>query len=342
MLRSLLVVLILAVAIACSKDTPVPVAPPAGKAADDTFGDFFKVFAPIAAEAEKEALDREARKEQFNIDLVFEENLSSSVELSVHQRDIIRQAANRWEEVIVSDLEDVDFKNLGGAYYQKEHTRWVRKYESEAYVDTLIFDGFVDDLRIYIEVIDNVYDVSFWATAGQYERRGKGKWLEDGTYKVTTGLPIVSFITFYEDFINDIAIDDILFEVALHEIGHALAFSHGLWLSLDLIHPPNGEAEPGEVYFSGQLARQYFDQLGGSAYQGNKVPLYNIGHWFIPLLQEDVMSPFTTLPAISFITIGALADVGYEVNFNAADDIEINWAASKALTMPYSWCGVGR
>ena len=44
MIRSITTALLLAVAISCSKDTPAPVAPPAGKAAEDDLGSLFDVF----------------------------------------------------------------------------------------------------------------------------------------------------------------------------------------------------------------------------------------------------------------------------------------------------------
>ena len=66
--------------------------------------------------------------------------------------------------------------------------------------------------------------------------------------------------------------------------------------------------------------------MGGRQYRGDKVPMRGFSHWNANPLRNDIMASRINLGAgISLVTVGALSDLGYEVNFGAADDVELEW-----------------
>lgn len=89
-----------------------------------------------------------------------------------------------------------------------------------------------------------------------------------------------------------------------------------------------------DTHFIGANAIAQFDALGGAAYPGPKVPVENDffdegeavdGHWRGFYMTNELMSatPFMT-GKLSAITVGALEDMGYEVDYSEADPFEVN------------------
>jgi hypothetical protein len=125
-----------------------------------------------------------------------------------------------------------------------------------------------------------------------------------------TGLPY-SGITGIDP--NDIGFDPAaLQDVVTHEIGHALGFTPGAdvwnrWLVGDT--------------FTGTNAVREFNSLFGRS--GTSVPVQPgvRAHWDETVFGNELMTPFTGLNGdfISRVTIGALADMGYTVNYAAAE-----------------------
>ena len=79
----------------------------------------------------------------------------------------------------------------------------------------------------------------------------------------------------------------------------------------------------GDMYFTGPLAIQAFDDLGGRTYAGAKVPVESdAGHWRKSVFGSELMTPSSGGGRIvlSAITIQSLADVGYEVDVRRADE----------------------
>ncbi len=110
-----------------------------------------------------------------------------------------------------------------------------------------------------------------------------------------------------------------LWEVGLHEIGHVLGIG-SLWDGGGLIRN-RGTAD---AHFAGPQAIVAFDQAGGSDYQSPKVPTdRDVAHWHRSVLSDELMSTSLRNVSLSAITLGALSDLGYTVDFSAADPYEL-------------------
>ena len=275
----------------------------------------------------------------FDIDLVFLDRFSDT-KLTARQRELFREAADRWEEVIVGDIEDVLYQESDLAWNGSlTYTFWVNRYNVESYVDTIRVLGHIDDVRIYVKVIDNPHNLGFIATASDITNRGG--W-EDDTWRV--GFASSGIIRLYE---NHIPLDDgDFFRVALHEIGHIVGISHRGFLSSGYFRPLDTTGFPintEKTYFVGPSALTYFDLMGGHRHKENKVPVFGFSHWHPRPLYYDIMSSLLSNEAgISLVTIGALADMGYDVDFSAADDVELDFwdEARKTVADNRLRCGV--
>lgn len=238
---------------------------------------------------------------EFNISLVFPD-----ASLSQSQQEIIRDAADRWEEIIIGDLPN---------------------------------EGLIDDIEITVRAqpIDGV-----GANIG---------------VSVPTGLRRDTFIPFAAEIrldsfdVGDAEIHQrqeeagepvdwetpTLFELAVKEMGFALGFQR-LWNELDLTRQL-GTADP--RYIGANALREYNSQFNLNE---SSIPLENLpdrefrsdvveATWreeFIdndadPLqLNNELFTGYlsqTDVNLISRMTIGAFEDLGYVVNYGAADDL---------------------
>jgi|GEM_PF-1629350 len=121
--------------------------------------------------------------------------------------------------------------------------------------------------------------------------------------------------------------EDLFAAVALHEMAHVLGLGT-LWRLFGL----NTEnSQPGGVriaeYVGPNALREYntlLDAAGLGATDATFVPLANepgFAHWDEDLFGSELMTPFVAPGALPFsaLSIGALADLGYTVNYAAAD-----------------------
>lgn len=89
-----------------------------------------------------------------------------------------------------------------------------------------------------------------------------------------------------------------------------------------------------DTHFTGANAIAQFDALGGAAYPGPKIPVENDlfdwgqsvdGHWRSFYMIGELMGPQNFMTAkLSSITIGALEDMGYTVDYSQADAFEVS------------------
>ncbi|HSJ26124.1 MAG TPA: leishmanolysin-related zinc metalloendopeptidase [Longimicrobiales bacterium] len=167
----------------------------------------------------------------------------------------------------------------------------------------------VDDILIFVEVVSIDGPGKVLGSAGPCLIRGGN------------GLPILGVIKLDLDDLEPMAGNGTLDDVILHEMGHVLGLGT-LWARRSLVEGA-GSADP---YYTGPRAQPGFVLGGGSILNG--VPVENTGgtgtrdsHWRESRLGNELMTGYIggTANPLSSITIGALMDLGYQVNFGAAD-----------------------
>jgi hypothetical protein len=115
--------------------------------------------------------------------------------------------------------------------------------------------------------------------------------------------------------------------------------SNDAYLALHSRHDPDPGFRPKlsihlDTHFIGQNAIAQFDALGGAAYPDSKVPVENDffdegeavdGHWRSFFMTGELMSSKSFMNAeLSAITVGALEDMGYEVDYSGAEPFQVN------------------
>ena len=227
------------------------------------------------------------------------------------QKNAIRAAADAWESVITSGL----------PLHVIANSTW--ECEDD---DPSTFGDYVDDIRIDIrlERLDGLSGTL--ASAGPcYRRLG--------------GLPYIGDVTLDTSDLGRFG-TTFLRRLVVHEMAHALGFGTTFrWHAL-LRNPAEGfQHTPGvttlpDTHFAGPSAVTAFDEIGGASYTGAKVPVENDteeygaggldGHWRETVFESELMtasistSSSTSQPR-STVTIAALADLGYSVDYTEAD-----------------------
>ena len=238
----------------------------------------------------------------FDIDLVVLGSLSST------HRNTLQRAARRWERILTTSLEDVDFSAR-----QLPANACLSGQEEVADV--------VDDLRIYVQSTSIDGEGGTLASAGPC------------LYRLTSGLPVISRIRLDSDDLttNSSALNE---RVMMHEIAHALGFGTR-WYEHSLLRYPSQDVDGGLVFpepdthFTGALAIAAFDAAGGTAYTDGKVPVQNTGgpgnrdgHWRESVFDHELMTPFlasSPTQSLSAVTVQSMADMGYAVDVTRAE-----------------------
>ena len=190
----------------------------------------------------------------------------------------------------------------------------------------------VNDLLVYVRIVDLDGPGSILARAGPCRLRA-------GSY-----LPYVGSIEVDSADVAEMEEGGTLTGTLLHELGHVLGFGT-IWGYLGLLRDPslprNWDAD---THFSGALARQAFDDAGGTRYEGGaKVPvevatLFSTAsadtHWRESVLDSELMTAYGEASGVarelSAITIQSLADLGYTVNLRLADNYQVPLASGLA------------
>ena len=261
----------------------------------------------------------------FNIELVFLNSvLTSSQSNSVKQ--IVRQAATRWESVITGDLPEVDHSSNP---CDVDITELTKKYDNPP----IRVDDVVDDLRIFVHVDSIDGSLGTLAQATPLELRD------------SLLLPAIAVIILDE---RDIS-SSFLQRIVLHEMAHALGFTGDVWNEKNLLRGLEWDwffssfSIDWDVRFIGRRAIGAFNNAGGRNYTANdKVPVENntllkdrewepdlsreYSHWRESVFRKENKSelmvgriyPDDELP-LSAITIQSFADLGYQVDVSQAD-----------------------
>jgi hypothetical protein len=214
---------------------------------------------------------------EFDIQLIFsDDNFTSS------QRAAIRQAADRWQQVIVGDLPSVRVKGLGT----------------------------VDDLVIYVSAspIDGVDNVLAQAGPNALRRRGS--------------LPYLGSMNFDPADLSSVEASGKLFDLALHEMGHVLGFGtiwsiKKLLAGAGSTDPgftgKDAIAEYRNIFYV-DAVQVPVENTGPAGTRD--------AHWRLSVFGNELMVGWLTYNAstsLSRITVASFADLGYVVNMNAAD-----------------------
>ena len=241
----------------------------------------------------------------FDIELMY----SSTAQPTASQKAIFRAAADKWESVITEGLD----------------ARLISISNMCRNGDTHDFGSWVDDLLIDIRVesIDGAGGV--WASAATCTIRSH-----------TSGLPYTSEVTFDSADINRLSSGNLRI-LALHEMGHALGFGALDAWDDSLVNSaydyhrenPTSTTLP-DTHFLGTAAVSAFNEIADS-YTGGKVPVendtqsYSSGswdsHWRESVFRTEVMDSVvsSTAEKLSKVTIAALADLGYSVDYSQAE-----------------------
>jgi hypothetical protein len=227
------------------------------------------------------------------------------------------EAELRWESIVTGDLADVNDNILAGECGDNPAT-----------------NGPFDDVTIFVtlEAIDGPGQVL--GQAGPCFIRVTN----DSGPVVPGDVTVIGRMLFDEDDVEALLQEGALQDVILHEMGHVLGFGT-LWTgppTLDLLRDPSvPDPEPplADTYFIGADAIAAFDDVGGSGYTGNKVPVMNLGgagtvnsHWRDDVFGSEIMTGFLTpgFQSLSVVTIASLSDLGYTVDPGQADPFTLD------------------
>ena len=272
----------------------------------------------------------DAVETSFNIELVFVGTAFNST-----QRALVRDAADQWEAVITNDIRDQQDANFDSRDH--DATGWWSSFKGRLLGGHLATRDRIDDLRVYVAAHrDDVSQAG--GVGGNFWVRGDSR------------LPILGFIGIHQDAIlanpNN---QDIIYSMALHEIGHALGFGN-IWEEpeINVLRLPSRANPFADTHFSGVNAIAAFNAAGGWNYQGNKVPVETGGddsHWRESVFGEELMSPVLAYGNIhepmSEVTIQAMTDIGYVVDVTLAEPYSLPPASKPVATAPRrSWCRV--
>ena len=242
------------------------------------------------------------------------------------QKAIIRQAADVWERVITHGVPD-------------------RVIDSSSVTcdddDPSLFGAHMDDLVVYIKV-------------GAIDGRG-GTLAQAGPCwtRLPSRLPYLGIVILDSADLTPLHNAGVLRRIVTHEIGHALGFGTS-WDQMAGPHglrqpslAPDGAKVPGrDTYFSGRAAVAAFNAAGGHAYRGGeKVPVendtghYGAGtldaHWRESVFEAELMTSTQlmergTNEPLSRVTVAALDDMGYKVDYDAAEPYTLPVSARAA------------
>lgn len=220
------------------------------------------------------------------------------------QRQAFRVAEARWQSVISGDVSDITINEGVGFCGSTE-----------------ALDETIDDLLILADVVDIDGQGGVLGSAGPC------------VIRTASGLPLIGRMRFDAADLLNLETTGRLDEVIVHEMGHVLGVG-GLWDDFGLVAETTG-APGADAHFTGPQARAAFDEAGGEALVGKKVPIEDQGgggtrfvHWRERVMGSELMTGFVDSGPnpLSIVTVGSLGDMGYEIDLTAAEEYRVPFA----------------
>lgn len=251
------------------------------------------------------ATDADGNTASVSVDLLvespgFDIRLRFLDDFTASERQAIRDALDPWRRAITGDLSPF-FPSPSGAD------------------GCLIEERGIDDLAIAVR-IENID-----GPGGTLAYAGPCLIRLDQNGNFTTA--ISGIVTVDEADLGD---DSEFVETITHEVGHVLGIGVG---NLKGWGSNENDLNTVDPFFTGSSTVNAFDDLNGSgAYLDRGVPLANTGgqgtfgvHWRERNLDDELMTGYLNAgeDPLSRITIGAVEDLGYEVDPSAADDYSL-------------------
>ena len=246
----------------------------------------------------------------------------SGTAFTPERQQVFEDAAARWSEIIVGDIEDAVFRP------DVLNANTACGYSDQTFITE------VDDLIIFanIRLIDG--ENGILGQAGPVFLRTEGN------------LPIVGCMEFDSADVANLEAKGSFDEVILHEMGHVLGIGT-LWNTFNLLEGSCAQAS-GPSRFNGSGSVTEWQALTGP---GN-VPVEDdfgegtaCGHWDEGVFDGELMTGFLenqgAVP-LSRLTIASLKDLGYEVNFTSAEtfalpDCNPNCLNTNSLGLDKTW-----
>ena len=236
-------------------------------------------------------------------------------EVPVRLRSAIFYAVRFWENAITGDLPSVRITRAS------EDCPWPS-----------LVGEIIDDLAISVRVMPIDGPSGTLAQAGPC------------VVRISGNLPAVGRMVFDVDDVSGRS-QQALNAIAVHEMAHVLGVGT-LWERFNLLRLPSivgNRPVPGrDTHFIGRRSIAAFDRLGGRSYFGNKVPVENDttisgrgsldSHWRESVFGNENMTPriHSGSNPVSILTIESLADLGYQMNTNAAESYRLPRAVSSS------------
>ncbi len=232
----------------------------------------------------------------FQITLQFL-NTPTSSQLAAFQ-----QAQIRWQGVIVGDLSDVPFNQNSGTGCGNQNINQT-----------------IDDVLILVDLVAIDGPGGILGSAGPCFIRN------------SNSLTILGFMRFDTADLAALETNGTLNAVILHEMGHVLGYGT-LW-DLPAFNLISGAGGTDPIFTGSQALTAFDNSNGGNTYSGAKIPLENTGgtgtrdsHWRESVFSNELMTGFLgpgSVNPLSLTSVMSMADLGYQVDPNAADPFVI-------------------
>ncbi|MFL5472204.1 MAG: Ig-like domain-containing protein [Gemmatimonadales bacterium] len=220
------------------------------------------------------------------------------------QRQAFTDAAERWESLVTGDLENIPLQTLA----------------DDCGEGSPALNQTIDDLLIFVSLENIDGPGGVLGSAGPCFIRN------------SNDLSVLGAMIFDKQDLANIEDAGLLQVLIVHEMGHVLGFG-SLWPTMGLLADPSLPPATGtDPHFTGAQAITAFNQVGGNAYNGAKVPVENNGeegtadgHWRESIFINELMTGFVDLGEnpLSVVSVSSLADQGYVVNKVGADPFSL-------------------